>query len=103
MSFNELKPKTISKLEQSVINKICAGEVIHRPFNVVKELIENRFVVYINWLFNFIVLDSIFSLDANASNILVVLKNGGMKKIIIQDNGCGIRVCIVAFKLFYFM
>ena len=42
----EIVPKTIHKLSQDVINKICAGEVIHRPLNVVKELMENRFVCF---------------------------------------------------------
>lgn len=75
MAENEAKSNLISKLDDSVIKKISAGEVIHRPYNVVKELLEN-------------------SLDAGATSIVVTLKNGGLKSITIQDNGCGIRVSI---------
>lgn len=69
----KLNYRLINKLDQDVINKICAGEVIHRPMNVVKELIEN-------------------SLDAKATLIEITVKNGGMQQIIIHDNGCGIQV-----------
>ena len=50
--------------------KIAAGEVIDRPANVVKELIEN-------------------SLDAGASSLILKLNNGGKTALILIDNGCG--------------
>lgn len=81
----KLNYRLINKLDQDVINKICAGEVIHRPMNVVKELIEN-------------------SLDAKANLIEVTVKNGGLQQIIIHDNGCGIQVSFqLNFILFLFL
>ncbi|NHI92700.1 MAG: DNA mismatch repair endonuclease MutL [Candidatus Lokiarchaeota archaeon] len=61
----------IIKLTEDLINKIAAGEVIERPASIVKELIEN-------------------SIDAGADNINILIKDGGKKEIIIEDNGKGI-------------
>ncbi len=61
----------IRELSKSMINKIAAGEVVERPANVVKELVEN-------------------SVDAGAKRIEIVVEKSGSDLIKIVDNGCGI-------------
>lgn len=63
--------QVILKLPESTIRRIAAGEVITRPLNVVKELVEN-------------------SIDAGAANIRITIEQGGLKSLEIVDNGNGI-------------
>ena len=60
----------IKIMDESLANKIAAGEVVERVSSVVKELVEN-------------------SIDAKADNIKVELTNAGMKEIKVIDNGIG--------------
>ena len=64
--------KKIMKLPQSVANRIAAGEVIERPASMLKELLEN-------------------AVDSGADNIEVSVEEAGIKSMIVEDNGEGIR------------
>ena len=63
--------KKINILTKSVYNKIAAGEVVDRPYSVVKELVEN-------------------SLDAQATEIEIHIEDGGKQLVKVVDNGTGI-------------
>jgi len=72
---------TINKLSIDLINKIAAGEVIQRPSSVIKELVEN-------------------SIDAESTNIKLLIKDYGKTLIEISDNGVGmnekdLRLCFL--------
>ena len=64
MKINVLSPK--------IYNRISAGEVVEKPASIVKELVEN-------------------SLDAGATKIKVEIFDGGIKEIVVSDNGSGIE------------
>lgn len=62
----------IRLLTEETISRISAGEVIERPLNVVKELVEN-------------------SIDAGSTAVTIEIRDGGISMIRVTDNGCGIE------------
>lgn len=62
----------INVLDKTVYNRISAGEVVERPYSVVKELVEN-------------------SIDSGAKNISVAICGGGTDSVEVVDDGCGIE------------
>ena len=62
----------INILPAKVYNRIAAGEVVDRPYSVVKELVEN-------------------AIDAGSTEIEIYIEQGGKQLIRVVDNGCGIE------------
>lgn len=71
---------TINTLSPQLANQIAAGEVVERPASVLKELVEN-------------------SLDAGATRIDIEVEQGGVKRLSVRDNGCGIDQSDMALAL----
>jgi DNA mismatch repair protein MutL len=69
---NSPAPRPIHILPDAVASRIAAGEVVERPVAVVKELVEN-------------------SLDAGAAHIFVDFAGGGVRKIVVEDDGSGMN------------
>jgi DNA mismatch repair protein MutL len=61
----------IKLLSDDLINQIAAGEIVERPSSALKEVVEN-------------------SIDAEAKNITIFLKNGGKTKLVVEDDGFGL-------------
>lgn len=71
---------SIRRLPETLVNRIAAGEVVERPAAALKELVEN-------------------AIDAGASRISVRIAGGGITRLEVEDDGCGMTAADMAIAL----